>query len=490
MFLTMIAMLFLEPHDLEYGVPFTVCGQTLMLFLQLNIIVSDADALKKTFENKGVGGRLICLCCQNVTSVKSGLAGTVLGAHKLISSAETDFNEFELNTDTAVRNTVNELRVMHDGVKNKTLSKNKFAEMEKNVGFNLRLDGWLMHARLSMRSVSLLMYDYMHVYLVDGIATHEIGCFLDKAKVDQDHLNNFVQSFTWPAAFRNASGKTYFDKTRKRGDQDFKGSASHLLGLLPVFALYVSLYVAPVAGAAAKLACESFQALRVVIAMLRKTCRAYAVDPDELYNAIRTHLDLHQLAYGLDSWVPKFHMASHLAEMYHRFTILLACFVHERKHREIKHFAPDDTRYFEMSITEKIVATMFENLGDESFYPSTAAKLRAPQKDASHELTQTMHWLTGCNLPVQQSIAARVNGFSCSNGDVVQVETDGAVYYGMVHFHIAVHDTCFTCVQPWRLVGDMACAVSRDVVLIHTEDIKHLCIWAMISDTIARVVLC
>ncbi len=66
-FLTMIAMLFLEPHDLEYGVPFTVCGQTLLLFLQLNIIVSDADALKKTFENKGVGGRLICLCCQNVS---------------------------------------------------------------------------------------------------------------------------------------------------------------------------------------------------------------------------------------------------------------------------------------------------------------------------------------------------------------------------------------------------------------------------------------
>ena len=128
-FLSTLLMVFFEVHDMSSGLPVYIGGGvTLLLFFQLAISVADADALKKTFENKGYSGRLVCMLCRNCVSHRYGLAGFKIGNFKTESILETDFTKFVLHTDESVVESIDDLV---RAKANPRLSKTKFAEKEK-----------------------------------------------------------------------------------------------------------------------------------------------------------------------------------------------------------------------------------------------------------------------------------------------------------------------------------------------------------------------
>ena len=63
------------------------------------------------------------------------------------------------------------------------------------------------------------------------------------------------------------------------------------------------------------------------------------VSEKALADAIQAHYTAHLAAYGQDLWTPKFHFVMHLPEDLRRFSFLIACCVHERKHRLAKRWA-------------------------------------------------------------------------------------------------------------------------------------------------------
>ena len=116
------------------------------------------------------------------------------------------------------------------------------------MGFNVCRHGMLCNERLRRRSVSALMYDWLHVYMSDGIVTIEIGAFLDTlstSPLSNLDINEFVKQFKYPESLKASAATHYFEKKRKRGDQDFKGSASHALSLLPVLKVFILTQVLP-----------------------------------------------------------------------------------------------------------------------------------------------------------------------------------------------------------------------------------------------------
>ena len=74
----------------------------------------------------------------------------------------------------------------------------------------------------------------------------------------------------------------------------------------------------------------------------------------QLNDAIMSFLEKHLATYGWDHWIFKHHQAAHLPDMYRKFgallhsrgssvecSVLLGCFVQERKHKVVKRFSKD-----------------------------------------------------------------------------------------------------------------------------------------------------
>ena len=80
------------------------------------------------------------------------------------------------------------------------------------------------------------------------------------------------------------------------------------------------------------------------------------VTPAMLADAVARHYAAHLVAYGYKLFVPKHHFMLHLPGQIARFKMLIACFVHERKHKTVKRWAvpmcTGNKRNYEQSLLE------------------------------------------------------------------------------------------------------------------------------------------
>ena len=85
-------------------------------------------------------------------------------------------------------------------------------------------------------------------------------------------------------------------------------------------------------------ACASYGALAEVLDMLKQNRLKQDLAPARLQAAITKYLEMWVNAYGPENLPPKGHFINHIP-----FTLqwrpILACWLHERKHREVKRFA-------------------------------------------------------------------------------------------------------------------------------------------------------
>ena len=63
------------------------------------------------------------------------------------------------------------------------------------------------------------------------------------------------------------------------------------------------------------------------------------ISPAMLADAIARHYAAHVVAYGHTIFAPKHHFMLHIPQQLERFKFLVACWVHERKHKIIKRWA-------------------------------------------------------------------------------------------------------------------------------------------------------
>ena len=313
-------------YDFRYGLPLEIDGATVLLRAQITCIVGDEAALKSCWSFKGASGIVPCVQCTNCVSDASDLQRR---SGNLFTTSTPHLNKCVPNDDQKFLELVKHL----DSEKPNRTQK-QFEQLEKAFGITL-LEGMaqrvesLLH--LGIGPCSTLMYDWMHVYLVNGVWNSEVGWLLDHLR--DPELATWVADLTFPGSVkgRSVTGVHVLEK-RAWNSGSISCSASEGLSLYQVLRGY--LMTLPPAQKQ-QLQVQSYFALSEVVDILTKS-RFEIVDPSDVSNAIEKHLNIRLHAYPNSTPVPKCHFALHLGPQCRHHKWLRSCWVHERKHKEVK----------------------------------------------------------------------------------------------------------------------------------------------------------
>ena len=175
------------------------------------------------------------------------------------------------------------------------------------------------------------------------------------------------------------------------------------------------------------------------------------VTPAMLADALATHYAAHVVAYGYTIFVPKHHFMLHIPKQLARFGCLVACFVHERKHKIVKRWAvplaTGDRRDYERSLIEECTLAHINSLKDPLLKPCLL--------ETADAIPKVVDALRSQGYPSAESARTgrdlRVQGRSIRIGDVVMHKGDGRDDFrvGEVDFHANLGGTILTCISHW-----------------------------------------
>jgi hypothetical protein len=473
---------FKQPHDLfDNGIVLhTVAGRS-MLFATLGCMISDESAIKQSWACKGSSGTMLCLCCRNVVAADSELHNYE-ATGSLVPSTETDVSKFALHADASIRDVVSLLR------RSKlVLNIGQFNKLQQACGFNWCPTGLLASAPLAniIKPISMTMWDWMHIYIVNGTFNLEVGLLLGRlarVSVTYKNMHNFVQGFVWPARLssRSASGIEVFEKRTGKVDDPLKCSASECLSVYGVLRLYLMQHVHSRFDIHIDRACECCYLICHVLDLLLAIPKGQ-ITVAALQCAIDAHSKAFQNVYGTSHWIPKHHYALHLPAMMKRHKFLLTCFVHERKHKIIKRLANqlhNTSAKFEASILEDAHNCQMSCLSDPAMLPNSTTHLthkrKAPTaltKVVQEELNTVAEVWTSAECvfaPMQKA----------SRGDVAVALVENQLRVVEIWFHVQVESTCLTCVSCWTKLGNNCYQVENDPVLIPSSDLRDTCVYS------------
>lgn len=471
-----LAPLFFEQPDFRSGLVlnFAAGGEPQLFYANLRIMISDEAAIKASLCNKGASGLVFCVACQNAVDHKSLVSQNSAGTQ--ISSLETNMQKFRQQTAASIQDTMSFLASQH-GV----LPKGEFEKLQTALGFNFKPGGLLAHPAYGPPVIDCVMFDWFHIYLVNGIFNIITGFLLatlHKGGWKQDAIGEFAQGFTWPARLRGGGLKGILDKRGSSGDA-LKCSASEGLNFMLVLRVFLVLFVLPACNETVKTECEAWLAMVRAIEMLQKVARE-TVSAVDLQRYIREHLDRAKSSWGEEWWIPKCHLALHLPLQLSKFGSLQSCFVHERKHKIVKKLANvvmDTSRDFERSILQDVLHGHLQALQDTACLPCHGVQLVKPVRAAPSKLAKGVCDMLQQQLDVVTSNQAVHGGnVSVSAKDVALIELEGRRLIGKVGYHVEAGGTCYSHVSFWTHVhGPMFRVRDDDVAMVETACIKDTC---------------
>ena len=370
------------------------------------------------------------------------------------------------------------------------MSSARFKRLQQATGFNLKPEGLLLcqPLRSILKPATMLMYDWMHVYMVSGAFNHEAGLLLSllhqELRISNKEIHIFVNKFTWPKLMP-ATGKAVFEK--RSGTGELKCSASEGLSCYSLLRLFIQTLVVPRAAGPGHLlaACSSFVALCNVIDILRTLSKG-TVNSSDLHAAVVFHLNLYKSAYTVDQWYPKLHYALHLGTMLEQHGCLVSCFVHERKHKELKRTAnmlQNTSGSFEKTILQNCLYSQVEWQKTSSLLFDRPS-LNNPRPCTPGLVQVVCDALGGVvgDLMTSRDVTY-TQGQCASEGDVVRYDTGSGQQVGQVLFHVSVDGTVCTCIKPWISLGGVQYdANTAEPVLFLSSCILDNCIHCLSGD--------
>ena len=394
-----------------------ICDE-IIIFARIDMFVADALALQSSLNVKA-GGHMFCLNCRNVISQKAWNKAES-NPQGLVPIFELDINKFESHTDTSLTDSMKHLQAQQP-----LLKKGEFEALETALGVNFAPHGVLLCDNIEFK-LSWVSFDYQHVYLVNGIWNHETGQLLDMLKSEPParkirhvDIDNWFQPFIWP--FKQGGKSTFAERPDKGGP--VHASASEGLGCFLVLQAFLSVVVWGNASHRVKAACCSYYALCTVLVLLTMSARG-TVTPDQLMDAMLNHLKLHKAAYGTSKWKPKMHWCLHLPRQLLLRTFLVACFTHERKHKEVKRYMKDRNNpnlSFEKGVLQDVLHMQSVVLkSDDHPFPSGTCLLQP--RPARSDIAKLVRNQFNSTSEVNTSVSAKASNFTTVHvNDVVCV---------------------------------------------------------------------
>ena len=448
LFALLLKRAFFNPSGFDFrrsGMTLRLGEESVMLFAQWAILLADELALKEILLCKGHAGYKPCVLCSNV--VLHALSGKrPLESAWAVTTACTDASSFKLNTDESVRASMARLSEAKD-----SFSAQDFAELQVVHGFSFNPRSLLLDQHLQIGAASCVMFDWMHVYCVGGLLDVELGQCMralhdQRAPTTYTVLGAYVAKWTWPKAVGDVA--SLFDvKSAKKylANGTFSCTASELLSLSPVLANYFA-NVALGQGMClehVRSILAAFAVIECLVAVRRGT-----VTPEALMVAIRSHLELYQLAYGADLVRPKHHYALHLPRMLQRFGTLHSCWTHERHHQLVKRHTVNrrNTTNYEVSALEEVTIDQVCAL-QRPWLKEGLCDEHAPSSRTLAALKEMFPHVPAAELAVAR--VASIDGNKVHTGDVVYLRHSGVRRAGELVLHLRAGDETYSIVSLW-----------------------------------------
>ena len=132
----------------------------------------------------------------NIVGIESRLAGAYC---KTIAC--DDATRFVLHSDDSIRELVREIAGLARGVADGTVRKAKLEEKQQLYGLNHEEHSIMLDVILHVGLVSVMMFDFMHVFFVTGLYNFELLHLFEYSKhqqVTHSMLDKFASRFTFP----------------------------------------------------------------------------------------------------------------------------------------------------------------------------------------------------------------------------------------------------------------------------------------------------
>ncbi|CAE7217867.1 unnamed protein product [Symbiodinium sp. CCMP2592] len=444
----------------------------------LCLLIADEAALKSVWEDKGASGTKLCFMCQNVVAHSSSLhscdATGTLVSHVCHNKGQMVRHTDETILEAAVHLADNKPR----------MNKGEFKMRQFALGLNYAEHGPLFSAELRphMKPIAVSMYDWMHNFVVGGIFQVEMTELLKVLRrqgIPQSELHRFLSDCNWPSAVgdKGASAKKVFAKTLT----DFKSGASECMALYPAMRAFLQDKLPLIRDHDTKECCRCFFILCEVLDQLYKTATPGDVASlaTTLEHKVSSHLELFKACYGEDYVLPKHHMNMHLGDLLRRHSVLLSCFVHERRHKEIKRYANNLDSMQTGSEKHVLQLELEQHLKDLKEFSEKRAGLINGK--AAPELVQSafssFFGLPAC-AGLQVSMKCYVgSGRLCKREDVVVVSEPNGDEVAQVWFHVVFNGNHYTCMSVWRALGRNRFDICQEPVFRPTPHISSLCMF-------------
>ena len=487
-FYKMCLELFYAPIDIRRGVQLVVGGERRMLFAELGIMLGDCDAIREVFDMKGFAGSVPCPLCQNLVKDHS-LFAQYDASDTLVPMTCVNLQALVAHTDDSILET---LQLM--ATERSRVSQQRAKLIEQLFGFNYNAAGLLLSPALAIKPASSLMWDWMHCYMAGGIWNHEVALLLTKLHAcgyTQGAIAEELDLFRWPQAIssRSVTGVKAFAK--EQASDTFKCTASEALSLYnPLLHLLLEHFGVDERLKPAAEAIQSYINLCKVVDLLLGS-KKQRTRASTLQNAIVEHLTFYIHVYGLESFLPKHHYTLHLAEMLSSHRLLLSCWVHERKHREVKAHAGMHTNTrasWERSCLIDALHSSFHSLSEVPAQPSQSG-LCKPFIVPSLPVAGHLQLAVGVVADVEVSRSALwAPGCTAFVDDVILCQVDGAKkVLGEVKFFARVGQALVVCFKECVPHGKNVFEVNGPVRLLDLSSILDTCVFAPRGNDIAVV---
>ena len=472
-------LFFAAPWDLRMGIQLSVPGMgDRFLFGRLSMVVADEAALKQLWSFKGAGGTMMCFKCSNVVAHSSRL-DVHDASGVLVPSCVTSLSQCRLQTSEAIK-----LNAKHLRDQSASLNKTRMKELEQALGLTYEPCGVLWSddfQEICSGVVTVASFDWMHCYMVNGVLNTEIGYLLDHIKdhISTNMIHEFLGALNYPSALksRGTTGKKSFEK---HSSGELKCSASEGLSIYPCLRSFL---MENLPNHASFPGVASYIALCEVLDLLVKS-RSENVAPALLQSLVEKHLAFRLIAYGPESFQPKVHFTLHMSHQLERFGFLVACWVHERKHRELKRFANNmhsasASVSWEKGLLEEVLLLSVLDL--ENFKPKAGVVLQSAQ-DPSDELLRFLRRDLGVgpmqDLHLQISETVLKQHLNVGRGDCIVASLEHGSFVGEVWFHCSLRvgnqlePEFFTVASEWLptgvqnkyQIGDQPCLIPTESI--------------------------
>ncbi len=238
-----------------------------------------------------------------------------------------------------------------------------------------------------------------------------------------------------------------------------------------------------------------FKDLCDVIDMLKCAATPGKVSPKRLHKAILKHLKKFQEVYGLEAWVPKFHLSLHLPQMLQQFDVLLACFVMERKHKEVKRFGlisravskNTQNTTWDQNLIKNMLRVHLDDLVEGRGLPT--GTLAGSWKKPTQSVLAACQQL-GLTDVTDMSIDVVIRGYNDVHAaDVVAVQLDTGRCTAEVWFHLKTNGSFKTCISVWQCLPSKNMYLVQDApILVDTDSILYAMTYRRLKSTVLVIV--